>query len=105
LDFDAAVSVRAARQRARDRVCRVAYFEEEDFAEREAMMAQQRITRDDLETRFRQLQDNVQGRVDDKKSTLVTIGVVGGVVLLLVFFLLGSRRGKKKTTLVEIRRV
>jgi hypothetical protein len=69
------------------------------------MMAQQRITRDDLETRFRQLQENVQGRVDDKKQTLVTIGVVGGIVLLLVFFMLGSRRGKKKTTIVEIRRV
>ncbi len=84
----------------------MANFEEEDIAERELMMAQQkRITRDDLESRFRQLQDNVQGRVDDKKRTLMTVGVVGGVVLLLVFFLLGSRRGKKKTTLVEIRRV
>jgi hypothetical protein len=69
------------------------------------MMAQQRITRDDLESKFRQLQDNVQGRVEDKKRTLVTVGVVGGVVLLLIFFFLGSRRGKKKTTIVEIRRV
>ncbi len=68
-------------------------------------MAQQRITRDDLETRFRQLQDNVQGRVEDKKQTLLTAGVVAGVVLLLLVFFLGNRRGKKKTTLVEIRRV
>jgi hypothetical protein len=69
------------------------------------MMAQQRITRDDLESRFRQLQDNVQGRVEDKKRTLTTVGIGGAVVLLLVFFFLGSRRGKRKTTLVEIRRV
>jgi hypothetical protein len=69
------------------------------------MMAQQRITRDDLESRFRQLQDNVQGRVDDKKRTMATVGIGGIVVLLLVFFFLGSRRGKRKTTLVEIRRV
>ena len=68
-------------------------------------MAHHRITRDDLESRFRQLQEDVQGRVDDKKSTLVTVGVVGGVLLLLIFFFLGSRQGKKKTTLVEIRRV
>ena len=68
-------------------------------------MAQQRITRDDLESRFRQLQDNVQGRVEDKKRTLATVAAVGGLALLLVFFLLGSRRGKKKTTVVEIRRV
>jgi uncharacterized membrane protein YvbJ len=69
------------------------------------MMSQQRITRDDLETRFRQLQDSVQGRVEDKKQTLMTAGIVAGVILLLIVFLLGSRRGKKKTTLVEIRRV
>lgn len=83
----------------------MAYHEEEDLAEREPMMSQQRITRDDLETRFRQLQDSVQGRVEDKKQTLMTAGIVAGVVLLLIVFLLGSRRGKKKTTLVEIRRV
>ncbi|MEA3185126.1 MAG: hypothetical protein QOC57_2631 [Ilumatobacteraceae bacterium] len=69
------------------------------------MMSQQRITRDDLETRFRQLQDSVQGRVEDKKQTLMTAGIVAGVVLLLIVFFLGNRRGKKKTTLVEIRRV
>ena len=70
------------------------------------MMAQhQRITRDDLETRFRLLQENVQGRVEDKKKTLATVGMVGGVALLLIFFLLGVRRGKKKSTVVEIRRV
>jgi hypothetical protein len=69
------------------------------------MMAQQRITRDDLESRFRQLQDNVQGRVEDKKQTLVSAGAVTGVVLLLLFFFLGTRRGKRKTTLVEIRRI
>jgi hypothetical protein len=69
------------------------------------MMAQQRITRDDLESRFRQVQENVQGRVEDKKKTLVTAGALGGILLLLIFFMLGSRRGKKKTTFVEIRRV
>ena len=69
------------------------------------MMAQQRITRDDLETRFRQLQDNVQGRVEDKKRAMVSGGVATVVVLLVIFFLLGKRRGRRKTTLVEIRRI
>jgi hypothetical protein len=67
-------------------------------------MAQQRITRDDLESRFRALQDEVQGKVNDKKQTLTTVAMVGGVVLLLLVFLLGRRAGKKKTTLVEVRR-
>ena len=83
----------------------MADFEEEDLAEGEQMMAQQRITRDDLESRFRQLQDTVQGRVEDKKRTLLTGGVAAGVLLLLFFFVLGNRRGKRKTTLVEIRRI
>ena len=68
-------------------------------------MTQQRITRDDLEAKFRQVQDEVQGKVSDKKQTLVTAAAAGGIVLLLLFFLLGKRSGKKKTTFVEIRRV
>jgi hypothetical protein len=68
-------------------------------------MAQQRITRDDLENRFRALQDDVQGKVNDKKQTMTTAAIAGGVVLLLLFFFLGKRSGKKKTTFVEIRRL
>jgi hypothetical protein len=68
-------------------------------------MTQQRITRDDLEAKFRQVQDEVQGKVNDKKQTLVTAAAAGGVILLLLFFFLGKRSGKKKTTFVEIRRV
>jgi hypothetical protein len=68
-------------------------------------MTQKRITRDDLESQFRQLQDSVQRSVDDKKNSVITAAAVGGIALLLIFFLLGIRRGKKKTTLVEIRRL
>ncbi len=63
------------------------------------------ITRDDLERRFRAVQDGVKGRVEDKRSTLVTVAAAGGLVLVLVVFLLGRKSGKKKTTLVEIRRL
>ena len=68
-------------------------------------MAQQRITRDDLESKFREAQGGLQGKLNDKKQTLVTVATVGGIVLLLIFFMLGKRSGKKKTTFVEIRRV
>ena len=68
-------------------------------------MAQDRITRDDLEAGIRNLQGEAQSRVEDKKKTAITIGVVAAVVLLLVVFLIGKRSGRKKTTLVEIRRV
>jgi hypothetical protein len=67
-------------------------------------MAQQKITRDDLEARFRAVQDDVHNKVTDKKQTLTTAAMVGGVVLLLIIFFLGKRSGKKKSAFVEIRR-
>jgi len=65
----------------------------------------QRITREDLEGKFRSVQDDLQTKVDDKKNSLATAVAVGGIVLLLIFFVLGRRSGRKKTTFVEIRRV
>jgi hypothetical protein len=64
-----------------------------------------KITRDDLERKLRALQGDVQGKVDDQKSTLMTAGAGAGMLLLIIFFLLGKRSGKKKTTFVEIRRI
>ncbi len=68
-------------------------------------VAPTKITRDDIEQRFRSIQEDAQARVYDKKSTIATVVGVGGVLLVLLVFLLGRRSGKKKTTLVEIRRV
>ncbi|MEY4339850.1 MAG: hypothetical protein RLZ14_1700 [Actinomycetota bacterium] len=65
----------------------------------------ERITREDLEGKFRSVQSDLQGKIDDKKQSIATAVAVGGVVLLVIFFLLGRRSGKRKTTFVEIRRV
>ena len=64
-----------------------------------------KITPQDIENKLRSLQGDVQGKVDEKKSTIATTVAAGGVVLLLIFFLLGKRSGKKRSTVVEIRRV
>ncbi len=64
-----------------------------------------KVSRDDLERSFRSLQDGMKGKVDDKRSTVVTVATVAGIVVVLLVFLLGRRSGKRKTTLVEIRRV
>ncbi len=66
---------------------------------------QQRVSRDDLEAKFRALQGDVQSQVEDRKSMLLSALAVGGVILLVALFLLGRRSGRSKTTLVEIRRV
>jgi hypothetical protein len=68
-------------------------------------VATTKITRDDLEQRFRAIQEGAKAKVDDQKSTLATVAGIGGVLLVLLVFLLGRRSGKKRTTLVEIRRV
>ena len=47
------------------------------------------VSRDDLERGFRSLQDGMKGKVDDKRSTLVTAAAVGGVLVVLIIFLLG----------------
>ena len=67
--------------------------------------AQRKITRDDLEAKFRETQESWQGKLEDKKQTVVSIGIVAGIILLLLFFVLGKRSGKKKKTFVDIRRV
>jgi hypothetical protein len=68
-------------------------------------MAKNNITRVDLESKFREIQDDVQGKVVSKTDTMKAVAIGGGIVLLLIFYILGRRSGKKKTTIVEIRRV
>lgn len=63
------------------------------------------ITPDDLRAKFEALQDDVQGRVEERKSSIMAVAAGGAVVLMLVFFFLGKRSGKKRSAVVEIRRV
>jgi hypothetical protein len=64
-----------------------------------------RITRDDLEDKFRELEGDAREQVESARSTAITAGVVGALLLLLIAFLLGTRKGRKRSTVVEIRRV
>jgi hypothetical protein len=64
-----------------------------------------RITPTDLENKFKSLQDDIQGRVDEKKTSIATVAAGGGLVLLIIFFLLGRRSGRRRSAVVEIRRV
>jgi hypothetical protein len=63
------------------------------------------ITRDDLESKFRELQGEVDDTAEQAAGVAVVVGVGVAVALLAVAFFLGTRRGKKRTTVVEIRRV
>lgn len=63
------------------------------------------ISREDIEAKLRALQGDVQGKVEDRKSTVMVVAGGIGVILVIVFFLLGRRSGKRRSTVVEIRRV
>jgi hypothetical protein len=63
------------------------------------------ITEDDLRNKFQAVQDQLQGKVEEQRSTIAATVAGVGVVLAVVFFLLGKRAGRKKSTIVEIRRV
>jgi len=63
-----------------------------------------KISRDDLERRFKSLQDDLQGRVENKKQTIVTIAGAAAAALVIVAYLFGRRRGAKRATRVEFRR-
>jgi len=64
-----------------------------------------RITREDIETKLRQLKGDAEEVTNAQKTNgLILAGVAGVIVLALAYFL-GRRRGRKKSAFVEIRRL
>ena len=63
-----------------------------------------RITKQDLESKFQSLQDDLQGRASDKKQSLVAAASIASAVIVLIAYLLGRRGGRKRRSVVEIRR-
>jgi len=64
-----------------------------------------KITRDDLEAKFREIKGGVDQRTKAAKDTAMPFAIAGGLVLLLLVYIIGKRVGKKKSTIVEIRRI
>ncbi len=65
---------------------------------------QKRITREDLEKRFRQVTGSATAEVDILKPRLLTAAVGAGLAVIAMAFLVGKRRGRRRSTIVEIRR-
>jgi hypothetical protein len=64
-----------------------------------------KITRDDLETKLRQVSGDVGDTVDAVKPQLFGGAAAGLLLAVIVAYLLGRRRGRKRSAIVEIRRV
>jgi hypothetical protein len=62
------------------------------------------VSREDLETKFRALQTDIQGRAADKRQSLIAVGSAVGAVVILLAYLFGRRGGRKRGSRVEFRR-
>jgi hypothetical protein len=65
----------------------------------------EKITRDDLEGKFRELAGDVNETTDTVKSYAVAVAAVVVVGIVALAFIAGRRRGRAKTTVVEIKRI
>jgi hypothetical protein len=68
-------------------------------------MTDRKITRDDLEAKFREVKGGVDQRAKAAKDTAMPFAIAGGLFVLFLVYLIGKRVGKKKSTVVEIRRI
>jgi hypothetical protein len=63
-----------------------------------------RISRDDIESKFRELQGEVDVVSEDVRSYAATVGAVVAAGVVVAVFWLGRTRGRRTRTVVEIRR-
>jgi hypothetical protein len=68
------------------------------------MNDRRKITKDDLEKRFKALQDDVTEITETKKSSITVLAVAGVAAGMLVAYLLGRRGGRRRRGVIEIRR-
>jgi len=68
------------------------------------MNDRRKITKDDLEQRFKALQDDVTEITETKKASITVLAVAGVAAGLFVAYLLGRRGGRRRRGVIEIRR-
>lgn len=66
--------------------------------------ADEKITRDQIEAKFREMTGGVTDEVEAKSQALA-IGLAVVVVSVAVVYLIGRRRGRRRSTVVEVRRI
>jgi hypothetical protein len=71
----------------------------------QATEGKDQITRDDIESKLREIRGEVADVGNASKSYVVAAGVLALTAVVAGAYLLGRRRGKKRTTVVEVRRV
>ena len=67
--------------------------------------AADRVTRDRIEAKLRELRGEVEATAEAAKPVALAAGLALGVLVLAASYLLGRRRGRRRSAVVEIRRV
>ena len=67
--------------------------------------ANRRITRDDIESKLREIRGEAEEVGSASKGYVLAAGAVALAAVVAGAYLFGRRRGKKRSTVVEIRRV
>lgn len=70
-----------------------------------AAQPEDRVTTQDIESKFRQIRGQFEETTESARSGLVAAGIAGAVIIVAVAYVLGRRRGRRRSTVVEIRRV
>lgn len=64
-----------------------------------------KISKDDLQEKFVELQANIDNAASSAKDIGKKVGIVALVLILIIAFILGRKRGAANKTVVEIRRL
>ncbi len=68
-------------------------------------LAADKITRDQIEAKLREVTGGVSDEVEEVRSQALAIGLGIVVVSVAIVFLIGRRAGRRKSTIVEVRRI
>jgi hypothetical protein len=65
----------------------------------------ERITRDQIEAKFRELTGEVTDEAESARTQVMTVGLAVAVTLVALVFLIGRRSGRRRSAVVEVRRI
>ena len=62
-----------------------------------------KITRAELEGKFKALQDDIQGTAENNKSSIATYAAIASGAVVILAYAFGRRSGRKRRSVLEIR--
>ena len=63
-----------------------------------------KITRAELEGKFKALQDDIQGTAKNNKSSIATYAAIASGAVVILAYAFGRRSGRKRRSVLEVRR-